>query len=180
MSPTLPTTPSNVSLVCFMKQLFICRPFKLTTWLSHSAFYRVTDLYSSGDNSFFVELIPRLQIGYHPPKIPMAFSVDLPATGRQVPMDISLNQSKDICQLYHISPNYMASTFDFKIPESAQIQREPQPNSHILAFRITAENVDTAFRLSNDQVQDFRSTHFCGNTSVLSALVRGLAGGISL
>ncbi|KAJ1021262.1 hypothetical protein NDA18_005503 [Ustilago nuda] len=103
-------------------------------------------LYSpeSGDYAF-LELNPRLQVEH--PTTEMVSGVNIPAAQLQVAMGIPLYSIRDIRTLYGMDPRgNEVIDFDFSSPESFKTQRKPQPQGHVVACRITAENPDTGFK----------------------------------
>ncbi|CDR88886.1 acetyl-CoA carboxylase [Sporisorium scitamineum] len=103
-------------------------------------------LYSPESGEFsFLELNPRLQVEH--PTTEMVSGVNIPAAQLQVAMGIPLYSIRDIRTLYGMDPRGSeVIDFDFSSPESFKTQRKPQPQGHVVACRITAENPDTGFK----------------------------------
>ncbi|KDQ18913.1 hypothetical protein BOTBODRAFT_28387 [Botryobasidium botryosum FD-172 SS1] len=132
-------------------------------------------LYNHADDTFyFLELNPRLQVEH--PTTEMVTGVNLPAAQLQIAMGLPLHRIRDIRQLYGVAPN-AASEIDFGLtkPESAQLQRKPQPKGHVVAVRITAENPDAGFKPSSGSIQEL---NFRSNTNVWGYFSVGTAGGL--
>ncbi|PWY98047.1 acetyl-CoA carboxylase [Testicularia cyperi] len=103
-------------------------------------------LYSPDTGDYaFLELNPRLQVEH--PTTEMVSGVNIPAAQLQVAMGIPLYCIRDIRTLYGMDPRgNEVIDFDFSSPESFKTQRKPQPQGHVVACRITAENPDTGFK----------------------------------
>lgn len=109
-------------------------------------------LYLGGDEYYFLELNPRLQVEH--PCSEMIADVNLPAIQLQIAMGLPLHRIKDIRLLFGESA-LDDTEINFELP-----RHEPEPKGHVIACRITSENPDEGFRPGGGTVQElnFRST----------------------
>lgn len=118
-------------------------------------------LWMEDDGSFaFLELNPRLQVEH--PVTEMVTNVNLPAAQLQVAMGIPLNCIPEIRRLYGRSNLYvdtLAST-DSSVSIDFDTEARVEPQGHVIAARITAENPDVGFQPTAGEVSElnFRST----------------------
>ncbi|KAJ7224331.1 acetyl-CoA carboxylase [Mycena pura] len=122
----------------------------------------------AGDDFYFLELNPRLQVEH--PTTEIVSGVNLPAAQLQIAMGIPLHRIKDIRQLYGVGLNF-SSEIDFELVKP-ELQRKPRPKGHVVAVRITAENPDAGFKPSSGSIQElnFRSsTNVWGYFSVATS-----------
>jgi len=90
----------------------------------------------------FLELNPRLQVEH--PTTEMVSSVNIPAVQLQIAMGVPLDRIGDIRELYGV-PRDSTTRIDFDTVNGSLVTR-PQPQGHVVACRITAENPDTGFK----------------------------------
>ena len=118
----------------------------------------------SADGSFcFLELNPRLQVEH--PCSEMISGVNLPAAQLQVAMGIPLYRMPEIRTLYGFD-KYGKSEIPFDKamlnpnPANPDELAKPEPDGHVIACRITAENPDDGFKPSSGLIQElnFRSS----------------------
>jgi len=104
------------------------------------------------DAFFFLELNPRLQVEH--PTTEMVCGVNLPSCQLQIAMGLPLHRIADIRGFYGLDRDG-DSPIDFLNPA-----KPPQPQGHVIACRITAENPEEGFKPSSGTVQEltFRSS----------------------
>mmetsp|Transcript_15438 Transcript_15438/g.60339 ORF Transcript_15438/g.60339 Transcript_15438/m.60339 type:complete len:2177 (-) Transcript_15438:96-6626(-) len=102
------------------------------------------------DGYFFLELNPRLQVEH--PVTEWISGVNLPAAQLQVAMGIPLSRIPSIRRLYGKDP-FESTPIDFDNEEQVE------PNGHVIACRITAENPEDGFKPTSGNIQEliFRS-----------------------
>ncbi|CAG8472312.1 12933_t:CDS:2 [Cetraspora pellucida] len=132
-------------------------------------------LYDKENDFFsFLQLKPRLQVEH--PITEMISGVNLPAAQLQIAMGIPLYRIRDIRVLYGLAPHGTSKIdFDFSNPESLQTQRKPAPKGHVIAVRITAENLNSGFMPASGMVHEL---NFRSNTNVWGYFSVNSAGGL--
>jgi biotin carboxylase len=116
-------------------------------------------LWMEDDGSFaFLELNPRLQVEH--PVTEMVTNVNLPAAQLQVAMGIPLNCIPEIRRLYGRSNLYVDSANGETVSIDFDNEARVEPQGHVIAARITAENPDVGFQPTAGEVSElnFRST----------------------
>ena len=115
---------------------------------------------------FFLELNPRLQVEH--PVTEGVSGVNLPATQLQVAMGIPLNKIPEVRRFYGLDM-YGDSTINFLEDEYKE------PDSHIIAARITAENPDEGFKPTSGSIERIK---FQSTSNVWGYFSVGANGGI--
>jgi acetyl-CoA carboxylase/biotin carboxylase 1 len=91
-------------------------------------------------------------------------------------MGIPLSNIVDIRILYGVPPHGTCPIdFEFKNPDSMQIQRRPTPKGHVIATRITAENPAAGFKPNSGK---FMELNFKSNSNVWGYFSVNAAGGV--
>jgi acetyl-CoA carboxylase / biotin carboxylase 1 len=107
-------------------------------------------LYTQG-KYYFLELNPRLQVEH--PVTEWICDVNIPCCQLQVAMGIPLGKIPQIREFYNLD-GYSDKKLDF------ETMPKKEPNGHVIAVRITAENPEEGFRPTSGSVQElhFRDT----------------------
>lgn len=97
----------------------------------------------TGGKYYFLELNPRLQVEH--PVTEWITNINIPATQLQIAMGIPLYRIPDIRQFYN-HEEFGTEKIDFTKA------KQKDPNGHVIAVRITAENVEEGFQPTSGSV----------------------------